>query len=54
MKYVCIICGYTYDEAAGDPDCGIDPGVSWDDIPDDFTCPVCGVAKDEFEIETME
>ena len=54
MKYVCIICGYTYNEDTGDPDLGIDAGVRWDDIPDDFTCPVCGVAKEEFETETVE
>lgn len=48
-KYVCPICGYVYDEEAGDPDNGIDPGTLWDDIPDDFECPLCGVPKDEFE-----
>ncbi len=49
MKYVCIICGYTYDEDLGDPDNGIEPDTMWDDLPDDFECPVCGVSKDEFE-----
>lgn len=48
-SYVCTICGYTYDEAAGDPDAGIAPGTKWEDIPDDFVCPVCGVGKDQFE-----
>ena len=47
MKYECV-CGYVYDETAGDPDNGIDPGTSWEDLPDDFACPVCGLSKDEF------
>ncbi len=50
-KYVCSVCGYTYDEAEGAPDVGIAPGTKWDDVPDDFVCPVCGVAKDMFEAE---
>ncbi|MBQ6789677.1 MAG: rubredoxin [Clostridia bacterium] len=49
MKYVCIICGYVYDEDLGDPDNGIEPGTMWDDLDEDFECPVCGVSKDEFE-----
>jgi rubredoxin len=48
MKYVCNVCGYVYDEAAGDPDNGIAPGTKWDDLPADFTCPLCSVGKDEF------
>jgi len=48
MKYVCGVCGYVYDEAAGDPDSGIQPGTLWNDLPDDFACPFCGVGKDEF------
>ncbi len=50
-KYVCSVCGYTYDEAEGAPDVGIAAGTKWDDVPDDFVCPVCGVAKDMFEAE---
>lgn len=51
-KYVCDVCGYIYDEAAGDPDNGIEPGTKWEDVPDDFVCPLCGVGKDEFsEVE---
>lgn len=50
-KFVCNVCGYVYDEEAGDPDNGIAPGTSWDEVPDDFTCPLCGVGKDEFEAE---
>ncbi len=48
MKYVCNVCGYVYDEAAGDPDNGIAPGTNWEDLPDDFTCPLCSVGKDDF------
>lgn len=50
-KYVCQICGYVYDPAKGDPDCGIAPGTPFDDLPDDWCCPICGVNKDEFEQE---
>ena len=48
MKYVCQVCGYEYDEAVGDPDSGIAAGTKFEDLPDDFTCPLCGVGKDEF------
>ena len=48
MKYVCNLCGYVYDEAAGDPGNGISPGTKWESIPDDFVCPICGAGKDEF------
>ena len=51
-KYVCDVCGYIYDEAAGDPDNGIEPGTAWEDVPEDFVCPLCGVGKDQFsEVE---
>ena len=48
MKYVCP-CGYEYDPAIGDPDSGIAPGTAWEDIPEDFECPICGLGKDAFE-----
>ena len=48
MKYVCTVCGYEYDEAVGDPDNGIAAGTKWEDLPDDFACPLCGVGKDDF------
>ena len=48
-KYVCELCGYVYDEEAGDPDNGIDPGTLWDELDDDFVCPICGEAKEDFE-----
>ena len=48
MKYICDVCGYEYDEAQGDPDHGIAPGTKWEDVPDSFECPLCGVGKDQF------
>lgn len=48
-KYVCNVCGWEYDEAVGDPDNGIAPGTAFDDLPDDFECPLCGVGKDSFD-----
>lgn len=48
-RYVCTVCGYIYDPALGDPDSGIAPGTEFADVPDDWTCPECGAAKDEFE-----
>ena len=50
-KYVCQVCGYVYDPAAGDPDNGVSTGTPFKDLPDDWTCPVCGASKDEFEKE---
>ena len=47
-KYRCELCGYIYDPAEGDPDGGIAPGVAFDDLPDDWVCPVCGADKSEF------
>jgi rubredoxin len=48
-KYVCVVCGYVYDPEVGDEDSGIAPGTAFEDIPDDWVCPVCGVGKDQFE-----
>lgn len=48
MKYVCELCGWLYDESLGAPDHGIAPGTKFEDIPEDFVCPVCGVGKDQF------
>jgi rubredoxin len=48
-KYECIVCGYIYDPAEGDPDAGVEPGTAFEDLPDDWVCPECGVGKDEFE-----
>ena len=48
MKYVCDVCGWEYNEAEGYPEGGIAPGTRWEDIPEDFECPLCSVAKDMF------
>ena len=50
-KFLCSVCGYIYDEAQAAPDTGIAPGTKWEDVPDDFVCPLCGVGKDMFEEE---
>ena len=50
-KYVCKTCGYIYDPAEGDPDSGIEPGTPFEEIPDDWACPVCGAKKSYFEPE---
>jgi len=48
-KYQCSVCGYIYDPEEGDPDGGIKPGMPFEEIPDDWVCPVCGASKDQFE-----
>jgi len=48
-KYVCSVCGFVYDETVGNPEGGIAPGTKWEDIPDDWVCPLCGATKAEFE-----
>lgn len=50
-KYVCNVCGYVYDPAVGDPDSGIPAGTAFEDLPDDWSCPVCGVSKKDFSPE---
>ena len=47
-KYVCYLCGYIYDEAAGDSDNGVAPGTKWEDVPEDWVCPLCGADKSQF------
>lgn len=49
-RWECIICGWIYDEALGDPDAGIAPGTPWQEVPEDWICPDCGAGKDEFEM----
>ena len=49
-KYQCIVCGWIYDEAEGWPQDGIAAGTKWEYIPDDWTCPDCGVSKADFEM----
>jgi rubredoxin len=48
-KHKCQICDYEYDPAAGDPDNGVAPGTAWEDVPDDWACPICGAGKDAFD-----
>ena len=50
-KYICNICGWIYEEALGDPDHGIAAGTRFEDLPEDFVCPLCGVGEDEFSEE---
>lgn len=52
QKWVCVPCGYVYDPAEGDPNNGIDPGTAFEDLPEDWVCPVCGVDKSLFEPES--
>ena len=47
MKYVCDVCGWEYDEEKGYPEGGIAPGTKWEDVPEDFECPLCFVGKDQ-------
>lgn len=49
-KFMCVVCGFIYDEALGHPEDGIPPGTRWEDIPDIWTCPDCGVTKADFEL----
>ena len=51
MKYVCEACGWVYDEELGDPENGIAPGTKFEDLPEDFVCPLGGVGKDSFSAE---
>ena len=48
MKYVCDVCGWVYDEAVGDADLGIAPGTKFENLPEDFLCPLCSVGKEFF------
>lgn len=48
-KYVCELCGYVYDPAVGDPDSGVAPGTDFENLPDDWTCPLCGASKEDFK-----
>ncbi len=49
-SYLCVICGFIYDEAKGLPEEGFPPGTRWEDIPLNWVCPDCGAAKDDFEM----
>jgi len=48
--WMCLICGWIYDEAVGDPEHGLSPGTAWADVPMNWTCPECGARKDDFEM----
>jgi rubredoxin len=50
-KYVCTVCAYVYDPAVGDPDAGVPAGTRFEDLPEDWICPICGACKAEFEKE---
>ena len=50
-KYVCSACGFTYDPEKGLPELGIEPGTAFEDLPEDFACPVCGMSKEAFNKE---
>ena len=50
-SWVCTICGYVYDPVAGDPDNGVAAGTAWEDVPEDWLCPICDAPKEEFEKE---
>jgi len=49
-KYVCDVCGYIYDPEIGDPDAKVKPGTSFESLPDDWVCPMCGASKDNFSL----
>lgn len=49
-KYVCLVCGYVYHPERGDPENGISSGTDFEELPDDWVCPVCQAAKDQFEV----
>ncbi len=49
MKWRCMVCGYIYDPEVGDPDSGIPAGISFEELPEDWICPICGASKDLFE-----
>jgi rubredoxin len=49
-EYLCVVCGFVYREAAGLPEEGFAPGTRWADIPDNWVCPECGAAKEDFEM----
>lgn len=49
-KWECTVCGFIYDEEQGLPELGIAPGTRWEDVPEDFECPDCGIGKDYFQV----
>ncbi|HSI23943.1 MAG TPA: rubredoxin [Methylophilaceae bacterium] len=53
-QWICSVCGYIYDEAQGDPEHGLPPGTRWEDVPETWTCPDCGVSKRDFDMVEFE
>ena len=49
VVYVCALCGYEYDAETGLPECGIEEGTDFEDLPEDWVCPLCGATKEDFE-----
>jgi len=49
-KWMCVVCGWIYDEEMGDPDSGLAPGTRWEDVPESWVCPDCGAGKEDFEM----
>lgn len=49
-KWMCVVCGWIYDEETGDPDSGLAPGTRWDEVPESWVCPDCGAGKEDFEM----
>ncbi|HKL50951.1 MAG TPA: rubredoxin [Wenzhouxiangellaceae bacterium] len=49
-KWMCVVCGWIYDEEMGDPDSGLAPGTRWDEVPESWVCPDCGAGKEDFEM----
>ena len=49
-RYLCVVCGFIYDEELGDPDSNLQAGTRWADIPEDWVCPDCGASKEDFEL----
>jgi rubredoxin len=52
-KYMCVVCGWIYDEKLGAPDEGLAPGTLWEDVPDTWVCPDCAACKEDFEMIEM-
>lgn len=50
-KYVCTACHYVYDPEVGSPETGVPAGTAWEDVPEEWTCPLCGLGKEVFEVE---
>jgi rubredoxin len=53
-KYICVICGFIYDEEEGWPEDGIEPGTRWEDVPENWFCPDCGAGKEDFDMVEID